>query len=148
MEESTTLTESLTEHSFPITDASPTSLEFRDARIRGPKRKWVGWDFFEYARDDDAHKVDYQEFQASVRRKAEEEVVLYSSLTRLETDHSENRPTPNLPIELVKKIDDLIALFFALPNISLNAVDSSEFKGLMSAACPGYPIKSRKTVTS
>uniref|UniRef100_A0A914VPI6 BED-type domain-containing protein n=1 Tax=Plectus sambesii TaxID=2011161 RepID=A0A914VPI6_9BILA len=128
MNESTTLTESLTEHSFLSTDASSTSLEFRVARTRGPKRKWVGWDFFDYVKEDDvsfckkcqylnrgrntstlenhlkkAHEDDYQEFQASVRRKAEEEVAMHSSLTRLETEHSENRPKPKLPNELVKK---------------------------------------------
>uniref|UniRef100_A0A914WPM7 Uncharacterized protein n=1 Tax=Plectus sambesii TaxID=2011161 RepID=A0A914WPM7_9BILA len=61
MDESTTLTESLTEHSFLSTDASSTSLEFRDARTRGPKRKWVGWDFFEYAKDDVQDVQDVQD---------------------------------------------------------------------------------------
>uniref|UniRef100_A0A914XJC4 BED-type domain-containing protein n=1 Tax=Plectus sambesii TaxID=2011161 RepID=A0A914XJC4_9BILA len=83
------------------------------------------------------HEVEYTNFPTAIRQGREEEA-----------DDSGYMATRTLTAGLENKINDLVVRFFALPNISLNAVESAEFKRLMAAASPDYNVKSRRTVTS
>lgn len=40
----------------------------------------------------------------------------------------------------------MIALFFALPNLSVKSIESDEFRNLISVACPGDVVGSQRTV--
>uniref|UniRef100_A0A914VVQ0 BED-type domain-containing protein n=1 Tax=Plectus sambesii TaxID=2011161 RepID=A0A914VVQ0_9BILA len=144
------------------TEATAEANGTQERRPRGPKRKWTGWSYFHYHKEKSisfCNKCNYSNrgrntttLQNHLRRSHEDEYANFATAVRQgreeEADGSEYTATRTLTAGLESKMDDLVARFFALPNISLNAVESAEFKRLMAAASPGYNVKSRQTVTN